>query len=790
MIGQTLSHYRILEKVAAGGMGVVYRARDEQLDRDVALKVLPSGTLTDDTARRHFRKEALALAKLNHPNIETVYEFGTQDGTDFLVMEYVPGKTLADRLAGGTLPEREVIALGMQIAAALEEAHERGIVHRDLKPANIAITAKGVAKVLDFGLAKLLHPVDEGTTEALTDSHVAAGTLPYMSPEQLKGEPIDARADIYTIGAVLYEMATGRRAFPENQTSRLIDAILHQPPVAPRALNSRISVELESITLKCLDKDPDQRYQSAKELLVDLRRLEPSSSRYASPPHPSPVWGRVAKLVGYGVPALLVLAVGLTAINVGRWRDRLLGHPRTPQIRSLAVLPLANLSGDPTEEFFADGMTDALITDLGKISALRVISRTSVMHYRDAKKTLPEIARELNVDAVVEGSVLRSGNRVRISAQLIRARSDQHLWTESYERDLRDVLALQSEVARNVANSIRIQVTPMEAGRLESTSPVNEEAYQLYLKGRYHWNKRNPDALNKSLEYFQQAVSKDPQYAPAYAGLADTYRLLGQFAVLPLRVSTDKAKAAAQTALKLDKDLAEAHASLGIGSLMDHFDWRQADRELSTAIELNPGYASAYQWRAVSLASTGRVEEGVNMARRAQELDPLSLIINAYLGFAYYESRNYDSAADQCKKTLELDPNFAVAHSYLALAYAQKGAYELSLGEARKGVELSGGAANLKVMLAVVTAAAGKRTEAQQMAVQLAGAAHEGYLNPAEIGVIYAQLGEKDRAFQWLETAYEEGSIWTAFLKSEPALDSLRSDPRFARLLREVGLPN
>ena len=790
MIGQTLSHYRILEKVAAGGMGVVYRARDEQLDRDVALKVLPSGTLGDETARRHFRKEALALAKLNHPNIETVYEFGTQDGTDFLVMEYVPGKTLADRLARGTLPEREVIALGMQIAGALEEAHERGIVHRDLKPANIAITAKGVAKVLDFGLAKLLHPVDEGTTEALTDSHVAAGTLPYMSPEQLKGEPIDARADIYTIGAVLYEMATGRRAFPENQTSRLIDAILHQPPVAPRALNSRISVELESIILKCLDKDPDQRYQSAKELLVDLRRLDPSSSRYPSPPHPSPVWGRIAKLVRYGVPALLVLAAGLTAINVGRWRDRLLGHPRTPQIRSLAVLPLANLSGDPTEEFFADGMTDALITDLGKISALRVISRTSVMHYRDAKKTLPEIARELNVDAVVEGSVLRSGNRVRISAQLIRARSDQHLWTESYERDLRDVLALQSEVARNVANSIRIQVTPMEAGRLESTSPVNEEAYQLYLKGRYHWNKRNPDALNKSLEYFQQAVSKDPQYAPAYAGLADTYRLLGQFAVLPLRVSTDKAKAAAQTALKLDKDLAEAHASLGIGSLMDHFDWRQADRELSTAIELNPGYASAYQWRAVSLASTGRVEEGVNMARRAQELDPLSLIINAYLGFAYYESRNYDSAADQCKKTLELDPNFAVAHSYLALAYAQKGAYELALEEARKGVELSGGAANLKVMLAVVTAAAGKRTEAQQMAVQLAGAAHEGYLNPAEIGVIYAQLGEKDRAFQWLETAYEEGSIWTAFLKSEAALDSLRSDPRFGRLLREVGLPN
>ena len=792
MIGQTLSHYRILEKVGGGGMGVVYRARDEQLDRDVAVKVLPSGTVSDDTTRKHFRKEAMALAKLNHPNIETVYEFGSQEGVDFLVMEYIPGKTLADRLAGGTLPEKDVVALGIQIASALEEAHDRGIVHRDLKPANIAITAKGVAKVLDFGLAKLLHPVDEGTTEALTDSHVAAGTLPYMSPEQLKGEPIDARADIYTIGAVLYEMSTGHRAFHGQLAPQLIDAILHQPPVSSRALNPSISPELDSIILKCLDKEPERRYQSAKELLVDLRRLQPGSSPKPAPRPlpPQPARLKTWKRLAFGSAGLIVLAATLTAMNVGGWRDRLLGHPRTPQIRSLAVLPLANLSGDPTEEFFADGMTDALITDLGKISALRVISRTSVMHYRDAKKTLPEIARELNVDAVVEGSVLRSGNRVRISAQLIRARSDQHLWTESYERDLRDVLALQSEVAKNVANSIRIQVTPMEAGRLESTSPVNEEAYQLYLKGRYHWNKRNPDALNKSLEYFQQAVTKDPQYAPAYAGLADTYRLLGQFAVLPLRASTDKAKAAAQTALKLDKDLADAHASLGMVSLMDHFDWRQADRELSTAIELNPGYASAYQWRALSLASTGRVEEGVNMARRAQELDPLSLIINAYLGFAYYESRNYDSAADQCKKTLELDPNFAVAHSYLALAYAQKGAYDLAVEEARKGVELSGGAANLKVMLAVVTAAAGKRTEAQQMAVQLAGAAHEGYLSPAEIGVIYAQLGEKDRAFQWLETAYEEGSIWTALLKSEPALDSLRSDPRFERLLREVGLPN
>src|SRR5712691_8749302 len=439
MIGQTLGHYRILEKVGSGGMGVVYRARDEQLERDVALKVLPSGTLSNDASRRHFRNEALALAKLNHPNIETVYEFDTQDGTDFLVMEYVPGKTLADRLRGGTLPEKEVVALGMQIAAALEEAHERGIVHRDLKPANIAITEKGRAKILDFGLAKLLRPVEEGTTLTLTDPQGAAGTLPYMPPEQLRGEPVDARADIYTIGAVLYEMATARRAYPEEQTSRLIDAILHQATVPPRALNSRISTELETIILKCLDKDPDRRYQSATELLVDLRRLEPSSSRYTPPPAP-PVWGRVAKLVGYGVAGLLVLAVGLTAMNAGGLRDRLLGRPRAPRIRSIAVLPLGNLSGDPREDYFADGVTEALITELAQIGGLRVISRTSVMVYKGAKKPLPQIARELQVDAVVDGSVQRSGDKVRINADLIEASTDRHLWAKSYERDLRDIL--------------------------------------------------------------------------------------------------------------------------------------------------------------------------------------------------------------------------------------------------------------------------------------------------------------------------------------------------------------
>jgi serine/threonine protein kinase len=503
MIGQTLGHYRILEKVGAGGMGVVYRARDEQLERDVALKVLPSGTLDNEASRRNFRKEALALAKLNHPNIETVYEFATQDGMDFLVMEFVPGKTLADKLLNGVLPEKEVVALGMQIAAALGEAHERGIVHRDLKPRNIAITAKGQAKVLDFGLAKLLRPASVASTDTITDTQAIVGTLPYMSPEQLQGEAVDARSDIFTIGAVLYEMATNCRAFGERLPSRLVDTILHETPVTPRALNRRISAGLERIILKCLDKDPEQRYQSAKELLVDLRRLaEPAPSR-TNPPASIPK-GRTkaARSVAYFVAGLLGLTAIVLGLNVGGWRTRLVGWTSPPKIGSLAVLPLENLSHDPEQEYFADGMTEALITDIAKIGTLRVISRTSVMRYKGTKKPLSQIARELNVDAIVEGSVQHSGDRVRIDAQLIDARNDRNLWTESYQSDLGDVLTLQGNVARAVAGEVRAQLTPQESASMSKSQTVNPRAYESYLQGRYFWNKRTPGDLNASIKSF------------------------------------------------------------------------------------------------------------------------------------------------------------------------------------------------------------------------------------------------------------------------------------------------
>jgi len=785
MIGQTLGHYRILEKVAAGGMGVVYRARDEQLDRDVAVKVLPSGTLSDDTARRRFRKEAMALAKLNHPNIETVYEFGTQDGMDFLVMEFVPGKTLAERLMGGTLPEKEVVALGLQIAAALEEAHERGIVHRDLKPANIAITAKGRAKILDFGLAKLLRHVDEGTTETFSDSREAAGTLPYMPPEQLKGEPVDGRADIYTIGAVLYEMATDRRAFREEQTSRLIDSILHQPPVPPRALNPRLSTELENIILKCLDKEPDRRYQSATELLVDLRRLSPPTSVNALPPPLSRVWGRVAKLIGYGVPMLLALALGLTAMNVGGWRDRMLGRLRTPQIRSLAVLPFENLTGDAEQDYFADGMTEALITDLGQIQALRVISRTSVMKYKSARRPLPDIAQELRVDGVIEGSVSHSQNLAQVTARLVYAPTDTQLWSKSYQRDLQNVLVMQGEVATAIVREINVTLTPQESARLASGRPVNPAAHDAYLRGRYHLHRGTEDQMREAKTYFEEAIRIDSNYAPAYAGLADYYWLTNE---LSPRVAMPKARDFVQKALALDDGLADAHATLATIKFYGDWDWLGADREYRRAIELRPSYAAAHRVYSGFLSEMGRHDQALAEIRTAQELEPDSAITSLSAGWAFYYAREYDPAIEQCRRVLDLDPHSMSARDCVGSAQLASGAHDQAI-ELYRAIATSSGNDPLRLAsLGFAYALSGRKADARKVIAQLNDASKVHYVPASLLAEIHAALGDKDKAFSWLEKAYEEHDSFLVRLKVEPALDPLRSDRRFGELLHRMNL--
>ncbi len=787
MIGQTLDRYRILEKIGAGGMGEVYRARDERLQRDVALKVLPPGTLNTAELRQRFRHEALTLSRLNHPHVATVHDFDTQEGVDFLVMEFVPGVSLADRLAQGALPEKEITKLSTQVALALGEAHEQGVVHRDLKPGNIMVTPKGQVKVLDFGLAKLVHrevEISGEVTSDISERNVAGGTLPYMSPEQLSGESTDGRTDIYSFGAVLYEMMTGQRPFRETLAAKMIDVILHHAPAPPRAVNPRLSAELERIALKCLEKEPENRYQSAVELTVDLRRLEATASAISIPHLParrSP-WRRTFV---WTAPLILTLLVVGVALNLGGLRDRIF-PPASTRVEWVAVLPLTTPPGNPEQEYFADGMTDALIAELANISALRVISRTSIMRYKGSTKSVPEIARELKVDAVLEASALESGGRVRITARLIRASSDTNIWSNSYERDLRDILDLQREVASAVAHEIRVAITPREAARLARTSPVNPEAYVAYIKGRFYLNKRTREELTKAIELFQLAIAKDPTYAPAYVGLSDAYIVAGGGAYISPERAHPLAEAAAKKALELDESSAEAHVSLATVRFM-HYEWAEAEQEFRRALALNPNYATAHHWYALHLAALGRNTEAIQHVRRAQELDPLSLVITANAGWCYLLARQYDLAIAQSRQVLDLDPSFDSAYSYMGFAYVEKGMATEALQAFRKAQELSGGTAYY-AELAAAYAVFGKKKEALRLLAEFQARAGREPVSAYDVAMIYAGLGDQEQALTWLEKSYANREARLVNVNAHPRFDALHSHPRFAELLRRIGL--
>jgi eukaryotic-like serine/threonine-protein kinase len=705
-------------------------------------------------------------------------------------MEYVEGTSLAHRVGCGPLSEREVASVGAQIAQALEEAHDHGVVHRDLKPENILLTPKGRVKVLDFGLARLLRPANDlGATESITQTQAMTGTLPYMAPEQLQGEVADARSDIHAAGAVLYEMATGQRAFRDELSSRLVDEILHHPPILPRAVNRRISPELERIILKCLEKDPDNRYQSARDLEVDLRQLASGATTGAvrfGKPASQGRW-RTVLLAGFGVVLLAAILVGL---DVGGSRDRLIGWGRPPQIRSLAVLPLENLSRDPDQEYFADGMTDAVITDLAKIGALRVISRTSVMRYKRTQKSVPEIAKELNVDAIMEGSIERSGSRVRLTAQLIRAATEQHLWAEAYDRDLQDVLRVQEEIARSIAREVQIKLTPQEQALLTKGRPIDPEAYELYLKGRYFWNKRTQESTVKAITLFHQAIDKDPRYASAYSGLADCYILFGiSFDVgsLSPTQAMPQAKAAAAKAIQLDDTLAEGHNSLAYTKLLYDWDWAGSEAEFKRALKLNPGYANAHHWYAHLLFASGRRDEALAESKRALDLDQLSPIMNVHLGWHYIYSRQYDMALKQLRKALELDPNYSLANWYLGWVYEQQGKYAEALEAMRRAQEPLKGNTALVADIGHVYAASGDKQAALKVLDQLNESSRRTYVSPFELAVVYVGLGRKNEALQWLEKAYADRSDLLIYLNVDPRLDNIRSNPQFVDLAHRVG---
>ncbi len=789
-IGKVLGHYRILEQVGAGGMGVVYRAHDERLDRDVAIKVLPAGTLGDEAARKRFRKEALALARLNHPNIATVYDFDTQDGVDFLVTEYIAGVTLSDKLASGPLPEKEVVRFGAQLAEGLMTAHQQQVVHRDLKPGNLRVTSDGRVKILDFGLARFLHPAaDLGATHSITEDQAVCGTLPYMPPEQLAGESPDPRSDIYSAGAVLYETATGSRPFREEIPARLTDTILHRLPVPPRALNARISPELERIILKCLEKEPENRFQSAEELGVDLRRLGSATATVTAAARVSAPWApRRRAWLFAGVVTALALGA-LFALNVGGLRSRVSGQGATPRIESLAVLPLDNFSQDPSQEYFADGMTEVLTAYLSEISGLRVISRTSAREYKGARKPLPQIARELSVDAVVEGSVLSSGGRVRVTVQLIHGPTDRHLWAKTYERSLSDVLVLQSEVARTIADEIKITLTPQEQLHLGGARRVNPESQDAYLRGVYYADKETPEDLKKSFDYFQQALEKDPRYAPAYVGIAEYYSILPFFTNSTPDEVFPKAKVAVAKALELDDTLAGAHGSQAYIKTYYDWDWAAAEEEFRRALVLDPNDADTHHRYSRFLSSEGRIDEALAEVKRARELDPLALAAKANVGVVYYFGRRYDQAMEELKALLEKEPELHVAHWGLGLVYEQKGMYKEAIAEFERAGGLEKGGQNTIASLGHAYAVSGDKRAARKTLDKLKSLAKEGKMSPYQLALVYAGLGEKDQAFASLDQARQEKSTLLTYLKMDPRFENLHSDPRFQDLIRHIGLP-
>ncbi len=770
--GTRLGPYEILAPLGAGGMGEVYRARDTRLDRDVAVKVLPEHLSQNSSALARLEREAKAVAALSHPNILALFDVGADQGIYFVVTELLEGETLRRRLENAALPWREAAGIAITVAEALAAAHAKGVIHRDLKPDNIFLTSDGRVKILDFGLARV-KPLSssESAAPTATEAGTVMGTVGYMSPEQVRGETADAPSDVFSFGCVLYEMLARRGPFSRPTAAQTMAAILD---VEPAALAEELPAELRRVVAHCLEKDARRRFQSAQDLAFALRAVHDSGPAPPAPARRRPGLAWIA----------VALAVLLAAATYFYWRSRT-GGP----VDSLAVLPFANAGGDANKEYLSDGVTENLTNALSQLPGLRVTARSLAFRYKGPRVDPQQAGRDLGVRAVLTGRVAERDGALNIQAELMNVDNGAQLWGGQYSRTFSEILALQREIAEAVAARLERKPTEEQRKRLAKRSTENPEAFQLYINGRYHWNRRTEENLRRAVEYFRQAIDKDPGYALAWAGLADCYGLYNSYQVELPRESGPKAAAAAAKALEIDDTLAQAHASLGMIRFSYEWDWAGAEREFRRAIELDNNYATAHHWFGVFLSAMGRSGEAVASLKRARQLDPLSVIINADVGLLLHFARRYDDAIEQVRKALEMDTNFVAGHRPLGLAYEQKGMHAEAVAELQKALEVSRGHPFILGSLGHAYARAGRREKALATISDLEALSKRRYVAPFNTAVIYTGLGDSGRAFEWLQKAFNDRSLDMTFLKVDPRFDALRADPRFGDLIGRMKLP-
>ncbi len=789
LAGQSISHYKIVSLLGKGGMGEVYQARDAQLDRMVALKILPARVAADKERMQRFVREAKAASALNHAHVATIYEIGEAAGVSFIAMEYIEGQSLAAKINGQPLAVKEIVEIGSQIADALDEAHSKGITHRDIKPANVMLNERGQVKVLDFGLAKITRPqsIDsQVSTLAQTEPGVLMGTVPYMSPEQALGRDVDQRSDLFSVGAVLYEMATGRLPFAGASTSETLDRILHAQPEAMARFNYDVPAELERIVRKCLEKERERRYQSARELLIDLKNLQRDSDAKVAPTVARQTSGAVSllsqrhKLVG--LSALLLVIVALVSAYFYL-------PAKNPEVAidSIAVLPFANQNRAEETEYIADGLTESIINNLTQLPALRVIARNSAFRFKGKEDDPLSAGKSLGVRAVVVGRVLQRGESLTVSVELVDVRENKQLWGQQYNRKLADVFAVQEEIAREISEKLRLKLTGAARQQLAKRPTENLKAFQYYMQGRSYAHRRTREDLLSALRYYERALEEDHNYALAYVGLGDAYANLGTRGYLAPHEGRRKTEEAARKALALDANLAEAHALYGhVYGVFAPYDFSLSDRELRRAIELSPSLALAHHYLGGSLVRQGRLNESIEENLKARELDPLSSINARFMALPYYLKRDYVRTLELLRQANELGPAFSTV--WEVGAYLQTGDFDKTLAELEQAKRARKNDPLLIYGTGMVYAAQGKRAEALQIIKELEAMSGASLSQAHWIAKIYAALNEKELALTWLDRGLATGTIGV-FYKDEPVWDAIRSDARFSDLLRRMGVP-